>query len=280
MSIMGGSSLGTRLAEVIAIERISMREFARRVGISSSHLSALVRDRKVPGSDFLVAVKTQFGISVDWLLSGEGDSHSRGSINTALFDRIAFDVELAFRAWMGGEDLAAKLWFGRFDKDVDSRVIGIPTETRDAFIRTVFDSTQRARATAAIYNRTAHISDPETRDHTSYTEANALAMLFRKPEIATELRSYVDEKISALTEAGEKQSVSNSSESSRRNESLQDTGTFAEMRREENSAEVLRERNRSPKSLSGSVLKQRVSGDRNLVAGRDVEVSRPRKKSK
>ncbi len=192
--------MGRRIAEVIAVERISMREFARRVGISSGHLSAVVRDQKTPGGEFLSSVKREFGISVDWLLSGEGDMYSRGLIDERLFDHVAFDVELAFRAWVDREDLAVKLWAGRFDPDAYSRAVDLLPETRDAYIRDVFEFTQRARAAASIYNRTAHLTDSTERARAIYTEANVLAMLFRKPDIANELRRSVSNRVNELVD--------------------------------------------------------------------------------
>ncbi len=192
--------MGRRIAEVIAVERISMREFARRVGISPGHLSAVVRDQKTPGGEFLSSVKREFGVSVDWLLSGEGDMHSRGLIDEGLFDNVVFDVELAFRVWVDREDLAVKLWAGRFDPDAYSRAAELLPETRDAYIRAVFECTQRARAAASIYNRTAHLPDSTERERAIYTEANAIAMMFRKPDIANALRRSFSTRVNELVD--------------------------------------------------------------------------------
>jgi transcriptional regulator with XRE-family HTH domain len=46
-------------------------EFARRVGITQSHLSALERGDNEPGASVLVVISREFGKSVDWLLTGE-----------------------------------------------------------------------------------------------------------------------------------------------------------------------------------------------------------------
>ena len=47
-------------------------QFARRIGITQSHLSALERGDNKPGASVLVAISREFGKSVDWLLTGEG----------------------------------------------------------------------------------------------------------------------------------------------------------------------------------------------------------------
>jgi transcriptional regulator with XRE-family HTH domain len=46
-------------------------EFARRIGITQSHLSALERGDSEPGASVLLAISREFGKSVDWLLTGE-----------------------------------------------------------------------------------------------------------------------------------------------------------------------------------------------------------------
>jgi transcriptional regulator with XRE-family HTH domain len=45
-------------------------EFARRIGVTQSYLSALERGEKEPGSAVLLAISRQFNQSVDWLLTG------------------------------------------------------------------------------------------------------------------------------------------------------------------------------------------------------------------
>jgi transcriptional regulator with XRE-family HTH domain len=44
-------------------------EFARRIGITQSHLSALERGDNEPGASVLLAISRAFGKSVDWLLA-------------------------------------------------------------------------------------------------------------------------------------------------------------------------------------------------------------------
>ncbi len=46
-------------------------EFARKIGITQSYLSALERGLKEPGAAILLAISREFGKSVDWLLTGE-----------------------------------------------------------------------------------------------------------------------------------------------------------------------------------------------------------------
>jgi len=55
---------------------MTQAEFARRIGVTQSYLSALERGVKEPGAGVLLAIRKQFGRSVDWLLTGEAEKRS------------------------------------------------------------------------------------------------------------------------------------------------------------------------------------------------------------
>jgi len=46
-------------------------EFARRIGVAQGYLSALEHGEKEPGAAVLLAISREFGVSVDWLLTGQ-----------------------------------------------------------------------------------------------------------------------------------------------------------------------------------------------------------------
>jgi len=50
---------------------MTQNEFARRISVTQSHLSALERGAREPGPAVLLAISREFGKSVDWLLTGE-----------------------------------------------------------------------------------------------------------------------------------------------------------------------------------------------------------------
>ena len=62
--------VGRRIREVRGFD-LTQDEFARRIGITQSHLSALERGAREPGAAVLLSIKEEFGKSVDWLLTGE-----------------------------------------------------------------------------------------------------------------------------------------------------------------------------------------------------------------
>ena len=62
---------GRRIRELRGFD-MTQQEFARRIGIAQSHLSALEHGEREPGASVLLAISREFGKSVDWLLTGEG----------------------------------------------------------------------------------------------------------------------------------------------------------------------------------------------------------------
>lgn len=90
--------LGGRLADVIATERLSQNEFASRLEMSGSFVSDVVRGAKLPGAEFLAQLKAKFGVSVDWLLTGEGAMYGASPIDIEELRRLAALVDLARKA--------------------------------------------------------------------------------------------------------------------------------------------------------------------------------------
>jgi transcriptional regulator with XRE-family HTH domain len=62
--------LGRRIRELRGFY-MSQSDFAKRIGVTQSHLSALERGIKEPGASVLFAISRHSGKSVDWLLTGE-----------------------------------------------------------------------------------------------------------------------------------------------------------------------------------------------------------------
>lgn len=63
-------TFGQRLREVRGF-KVSQEEFARRIGVSQGQLSRYERGLMMPAADVLVRIKEEFGVSIDWLLTGE-----------------------------------------------------------------------------------------------------------------------------------------------------------------------------------------------------------------
>jgi transcriptional regulator with XRE-family HTH domain len=67
------AGIGRRIRELRGFN-MRQAEFARRIHVSQSYLSALERGEKEPGAAVLLAISRAFGKSVDWLLTGESKS--------------------------------------------------------------------------------------------------------------------------------------------------------------------------------------------------------------
>ena len=51
--------------------RMTQAEFASRIGVSQSYLSAVEHGRNEVGAEVLLAISREFDKSLDWLLTGE-----------------------------------------------------------------------------------------------------------------------------------------------------------------------------------------------------------------
>jgi transcriptional regulator with XRE-family HTH domain len=63
-------AFGRRIRELRGFDMTQV-EFARRIGVVQSHLSALERGEKEPCAKVLLRISREFGKTVDWLLTGE-----------------------------------------------------------------------------------------------------------------------------------------------------------------------------------------------------------------
>lgn len=65
-------ALGRRLRELRGFDS-TQEEFAEELGVSQSQLSKYERGVAAPPADILFFVKKRFRVSIDWLLTGEGN---------------------------------------------------------------------------------------------------------------------------------------------------------------------------------------------------------------
>ena len=102
-------TLPTRMAQVIAHAGISQAELARRVGVSPGFASDVLRGVKRPGVEMLLGLHKAFGVSIDWLLTGEGTMIGGAGIHHDLFRAIRLQIAVARAAVMGGDATARAL---------------------------------------------------------------------------------------------------------------------------------------------------------------------------
>jgi len=63
-------AIGRRIRELRGFD-MTQADFASRIGVTQGYLSALENGEKEPGAAVLLAIRQEFGKSVDWLLTGE-----------------------------------------------------------------------------------------------------------------------------------------------------------------------------------------------------------------
>lgn len=105
----GLEGFATRVGQAIAHTGLNQSEFARQLGISAGFVSDVVRGQKKPGAEFLHAIRTTFGISVDWLLTGEGTVTGGSGIDLDLLRTIRLQIAVARSAVIDGNTTARAL---------------------------------------------------------------------------------------------------------------------------------------------------------------------------
>jgi transcriptional regulator with XRE-family HTH domain len=146
-----------RLSQAIAHSGLNQSEFARKVGISPGFVSELVRGNKKPGAEFLCAVRLVFGISTDWLLTGDGTMAGAGGINMELIRSIRLYVALA-RAAVLEENSTAKLVASLIR---DGRINDVLKQAEIAtFVENITPLIDDADLTVELYNGHLETQDP------------------------------------------------------------------------------------------------------------------------
>lgn len=63
------TAVGRRIRELRGFD-MTQEEFASRIGVSQSYLSAVEHGRNEAGAEVLLAISREFGKSIEWLLTG------------------------------------------------------------------------------------------------------------------------------------------------------------------------------------------------------------------
>lgn len=66
-------TLGSRIRQVRG--DVSQDEFASRLAVHKETLGKYERDKRVPDADFLAQLRDHLGISIDWLVTGQGEMY-------------------------------------------------------------------------------------------------------------------------------------------------------------------------------------------------------------
>lgn len=63
-------AVGRRVRELRGFD-LTQADFARRIGVSQSYLSAIELGRNEAGAEVFLSISREFGRSIEWLLTGE-----------------------------------------------------------------------------------------------------------------------------------------------------------------------------------------------------------------
>lgn len=64
-------TIGKRIRYVRKINKLSLTDVKDKTGMSTGNLSELENDKFAPSSNSLIEFRKLFGVSIDWLLTGE-----------------------------------------------------------------------------------------------------------------------------------------------------------------------------------------------------------------
>ncbi len=106
---LGLDGFPARLNQLIAQTALSQAEFARQISISPGFLSDVIKGRKKPGTDCLYGIRSVFGASIDWLLTGEGTMFGRNDIDLDLLRNIELYIAVARSAVVDNDPTAKAL---------------------------------------------------------------------------------------------------------------------------------------------------------------------------
>ena len=109
ISLNNSDGVAARLMLVITQSGLNQAEFSRRLGVSAGFVSDAARGIKRPGADFLLSMRTVFGVSIDWLLTGEGTMHGGSGIDLELLRAIRLQIAVARTAVVDADPTAQAL---------------------------------------------------------------------------------------------------------------------------------------------------------------------------
>jgi len=72
MDMSSGAAISERIREIRRRRGLTQAELAERLGVQQKKISDIERGRTLPNPEFLIAVRERMGVTIDWLLTGEG----------------------------------------------------------------------------------------------------------------------------------------------------------------------------------------------------------------
>lgn len=150
--------IGKRIAEIATMERLNQKSLAQRLGVSQGFLSSVINDQKIPGSEFLFTLKNVFGVSADWVLTGEGGMYGGSKINIQLQKEIRLYIAVARAAVIDGNCTAKALLLlikeNRLQEAVKDQVL-------QDFLNSLINEDSDFELVTVIYNSHVWVNDSD-----------------------------------------------------------------------------------------------------------------------
>lgn len=151
------AGFASRLKEAMADLRVSQAELSTRVRASTGFMSDTLRGLKMPGAQFLIAIREALELSIDWLLVGKGERFGT-PIDQDLLMSLALQVEVVQLAAPGNHPLASAL-LQEFlpGAQIETPAIGADALEAQGFLRGLCASSGSQAIAITLYNRALHV---------------------------------------------------------------------------------------------------------------------------
>ncbi|WP_343630648.1 helix-turn-helix transcriptional regulator [Roseateles sp.] len=153
-------SIAKRFSYAMAQSELSINEFARRAETSAGFVSEVLRGLKRPGLGLLEAAHRELGVSLNWLVAGEGAIYAAPPLDVEKFRAKRLEVALAKAAVVDGDAVAKRLLSSK------GHWAATDTEAADSSLRALLEKLARVdpvlEVTLELFNAQADADMPTT----------------------------------------------------------------------------------------------------------------------
>lgn len=85
-----------RIRQVIELNKITIDEFAEKIGEKPTRLKDVLREKQRPPLEMIQSIVEKFQVDANWLIGVGGNFHQSGTVNEGDYDYVPmFDVEVS-----------------------------------------------------------------------------------------------------------------------------------------------------------------------------------------
>ena len=83
--------IGKRIKQLRISKKLTQQQLADKIASSSGYISEMESGKAIPGGTRLLSLKRFFGVSIDWLLTGEGEKYLSNEHKDASIDVLSLE---------------------------------------------------------------------------------------------------------------------------------------------------------------------------------------------